>query len=89
MGVKWHGAGRRAVMVGALVAATLGFVLNKSGGGIQDGVIDPQVVLEKSKGRQASTGWAERICGDTPETLVSGRGRVAQYGKTAQRAGPN
>ena len=24
MGVKWHGAGRRAVMVGALVAATLG-----------------------------------------------------------------
>ena len=70
MGVKWHGAGRRAVMVGALVAATLGLFSMSPAAEFKMGVIDPQVVLEKSKaGKRALDGLREYVA--TRQKLLS------------------
>ena len=60
MGVKWQGAGRRAAVVGVLVAATLGLFSTSPAAEFKMGVIDPQVVLEKSKaGKRALDGLRE------------------------------
>ena len=70
MGVKWHGAGRRAVVVGALVAATLGLFSTSPAAEFKMGVIDPQVVLEKSKaGKRALDGLREYVA--TRQKLLS------------------
>ena len=70
MGVKWHGAGRRAVVVGALVAATYGLFSISPAAEFKMGVIDPQVVLEKSKaGKRALDGLREYVA--TRQKLLS------------------
>ena len=72
MGVKWQGTGRLAAMVGVLIAATLGLISTSPAAEFKMGVIDPQVVLEKSKaGKRALDGLRE-VCGDTPKVVVSG-----------------
>jgi outer membrane protein len=70
MGVKWQGAGRRAAVVGVLVAATLGLFSTSPAAEFKMGVIDPQVVLEKSKaGKRALDGLREYVA--TRQKLLS------------------
>jgi len=70
MGVKWQGAGQRAAVVGVLVAATLGLFSMSPAAEFKMGVIDPQVVLEKSKaGKRALDGLREYVA--TRQKLLS------------------
>lgn len=70
MGVKWQEAGRSAAMVGVLIAATLGVVSLSPAAEFKMGVIDPQVVLEKSKaGKRALDGLREYVA--TRQKLLS------------------
>lgn len=70
MGVKRQGTGRRAAMIGVLVAATLGFIAASQAAEFKMGVIDPQVVLEKSKaGKRALDGLREYVA--TRQKLLS------------------
>jgi outer membrane protein len=70
MGVKWQGTGRLATMVGVLVAATLGVISMSPAAEFKMGVIDPQVVLEKSKaGKRALDGLREYVA--TRQKLLS------------------
>jgi outer membrane protein len=70
MGVKWQGTGRLAAMVGVLVAATLGLISTSPAAEFKMGVIDPQVVLEKSKaGKRALDGLREYVA--TRQKLLS------------------
>ncbi|MCC2641045.1 MAG: putative Periplasmic chaperone Skp [Nitrospira sp.] len=70
MGVKWQGVGRLAAMVGVLVAGTLGAISTSPAAEFKMGVIDPQVVLEKSKaGKRALDGLREYVA--TRQKLLS------------------
>ena len=70
MGVTWQGAGRRATVVGVFVAATLGLIPTSPAAEFKMGVIDPQVVLEKSKaGKRALDGLREYVA--TRQKLLS------------------
>jgi outer membrane protein len=70
MGVKWQGSGRLAAMVGILAAATLGVISTSPAAEFKMGVIDPQVVLEKSKaGKRALDGLREYVA--TRQKLLS------------------
>ena len=70
MGVRWQGTGRLAAMVGMLVATTLGVITVSPAAEFKMGVIDPQVVLEKSKaGKRALDGLREYVA--TRQKLLS------------------
>lgn len=70
MGVRWQGISRRATMVGMLFAATLGVISVSPAAEFKMGVIDPQVVLEKSKaGKRALDGLREYVA--TRQKLLS------------------
>lgn len=70
MGVRWQGTGRLAAMVGMLVATTLGVIAVSPAAEFKMGVIDPQVVLEKSKaGKRALDGLREYVA--TRQKLLS------------------
>lgn len=70
MGVRWQGKRRLATMVGMLFAATLGVISVSPAAEFKMGVIDPQVVLEKSKaGKRALDGLREYVA--TRQKLLS------------------
>ncbi|WHZ15258.1 MAG: Putative outer membrane protein [Nitrospira sp.] len=70
MGVKRQGTGLRAAMIGVFVAAILGLVSTSPAAEFKMGVIDPQVVLEKSKaGKRALDGLREYVA--TRQKLLS------------------
>jgi outer membrane protein len=70
MGVRWQGTSRHATMVGMLFAATLGVISVSPAAEFKMGVIDPQVVLEKSKaGKRALDGLREYVA--TRQKLLS------------------
>ncbi|WHZ21216.1 MAG: Putative outer membrane protein [Nitrospira sp.] len=70
MGVKRQGTGLRAAMIGVFVAATLGLISTSPAAEFKMGVIDPQVVLEKSKaGKRALDGLREYVA--TRQKLLS------------------
>lgn len=70
MGVRWQGNRRHATMVGMLFAATLGVISVSPAAEFKMGVIDPQVVLEKSKaGKRALDGLREYVA--TRQKLLS------------------
>ena len=70
MGVRWQGKSRHATMVGMLFAATLGVISVSPAAEFKMGVIDPQVVLEKSKaGKRALDGLREYVA--TRQKLLS------------------
>ena len=68
--MRWQGTGRLAAMVGMLVATTLGVITVSPAAEFKMGVIDPQVLLEKSKaGKRALDGLREYVA--TRQKLLS------------------
>ncbi|GMV50732.1 OmpH family outer membrane protein [Nitrospirales bacterium NOB] len=70
MGVMRHATGLRAAIVGGIVAASLALPSMSPAAEFKMGVIDPQVVLEKSKaGKRALEGLREYVA--TRQKLLS------------------